>query len=500
MAPGATGTGAHGVREELRAVFAHLPADVRVVDDDLLASYAADECSPKHLAAVAPGETEHSGVPALVLLPRTTEDVVAIMRAAYAHDVPVVTRGAGSGLNGAATARTDGVVLSTRRMDRVLEVDPLERLAVAQPGVVTGDLREQVAAQGLFYPPDPGSVGWSTIGGNVATNAGGMCCVKYGVTGDFVIGLEAVLADGTVMRTGRRTVKGVAGYDLTSLLVGSEGTLAVITEVTVRLVPAPAPPQTLVASFETLAAAGEAVEALVHDGVVLSMLEVLDRTTLRAVTARTRMDLGDPAALLIAQADDADARTTLARAGALCEKSGAEVVVSDDSSESEALMEARRQALPALEALGDWVLDDVCVPRGRVVDLLTTIEGIAEREGLTIGVFGHAGDGNMHPTLIHDASDPDSVAAMQRAFSAITAAALDLGGTITGEHGVGRLKRDWLRRELDDGAYAASVALKRALDPRGILNPGSVLPEDAGDDEDLDHRPHAYANPRRHHA
>ncbi|QWC84693.1 FAD-binding protein [Nocardioidaceae bacterium] len=463
-------------RERVRAVFAELDRALLVDDEDLLGSYARDEVPPSLLTSSEPAEAALLGPPALVLLPRTTADVSRMLRLAYEGDVPVVTRGAGSGLGAAATARVDGVVLSTRRMTGTVEVDPLERLAVAQPGVVTAELRTAAAAAGLFYPPDPGSLAWSTIGGNVATNAGGMCCVKYGVTGDYVLALEAVLADGTVLRTGRRTAKGVAGYDLTSLLVGSEGTLAVVTEVTVRLVPAPQTPMTLVASFDSLGRAGEAVEALVHDGVSLSALEVLDRTTLRAVAAHTGMDLGEPAAMLLAQADDAGGHATIARAAGLCEKVGAEVVVSDDAVESAALMEARRQALPALEVLGDWLLDDVCVPRGRVVALLEAVERIAADTGLTIGVFGHAGDGNMHPTLIHDASDPASVAAMRRAFDAVTRAALDLGGTVTGEHGVGRLKRDWLRTELDDGAYAASVALKQALDPRGILNPGAVLP------------------------
>ncbi|CAB4740534.1 unannotated protein [freshwater metagenome] len=413
--------------------------------------------------------------------PRTTADVAAALAIAHAHHVPVVVRGAGSGLAGAATAPPGSVVLSTARMARVLELDPVERLAVVQPGVVTADLRAAAAQAGLAYPPDPGSVAFSTIGGNVATDAGGMCCVKYGVTGDFVLGLEVVWADGTVSRTGRRTVKGVAGYDLTSLLVGSEGTLGVVTEVTLRLMPAPPPALTLVATFGTLTAAGEAVGALVGAGLDLSALEVMDRTTLAAVDDLTGMGLAGgagpdrrtPAAMLLVQSDSPAAAEVLARAAALC-TDAADLAVAQDPAEGEALMEARRQALPALERLGDWILDDVCVPRSRVVALLQRVEEVAATYGLVIGVFGHAGDGNMHPTIVHDRSDPASVAA-QRAFDAITAAALDLGGTITGEHGVGRLKRSWLARELDPGTLAASRAVKAALDPRGILNPGAVL-------------------------
>ena len=453
--------------------FDRLGPDLVTTDPEVVASFARDEA-----ALGVQGGAGGAG-PLAVVSPRSTADVAAVLAIAHEHRVPVVVRGAGSGLSGAAAAPDGSVVLSTRRLARVLEVDPVERLAVVQPGVVTGDLRAAAADAGLFYPPDPGSVAFSTVGGNVATNAGGMCCVKYGVTGDFVLGLEVVLADGTVARTGRRTAKGVAGYDLTALVVGSEGTLGVITEITVRLLPAPGPARTLVATFPSLGAAGAAVAAVTRAGLDLSMLEVMDRTTLDAVDRLTGMGLGadgTPAAMLLAQGDGGSAAAALEAMAVLCGDAGAEdVVVADDAAEGEALLEARRQALPALERLGDWILDDVCVPRGRVVDLLEGIERVAAAQALTIGVFGHAGDGNMHPTIVHDAADPASVAAAARAFDAITSLALDLGGTITGEHGVGRLKRDWLARELDPGAMAMSRAVKVALDPRGILNPGCVL-------------------------
>ncbi|MBM7509913.1 glycolate oxidase [Nocardioides salarius] len=453
--------------------FDRLGPDLVTTDPEVVASFARDEA-----ALGVQGGAGGAG-PLAVVSPRSTADVAAVLAIAHEHRVPVVVRGAGSGLSGAAAAPDGSVVLSTRRLARVLEVDPVERLAVVQPGVVTGDLRAAAADAGLFYPPDPGSVAFSTVGGNVATNAGGMCCVKYGVTGDFVLGLEVVLADGTVARTGRRTAKGVAGYDLTALVVGSEGTLGVITEITVRLLPAPGPARTLVATFPSLGAAGAAVAAVTRAGLDLSMLEVMDRTTLDAVDRLTGMGLGadgTPAAMLLAQGDGGSAAAVLEAMAVLCGDAGAEdVVVADDAVEGEALLEARRQALPALERLGDWILDDVCVPRGRVVDLLEGIERVAAAQALTIGVFGHAGDGNMHPTIVHDAADPASVAAAARAFDAITSLALDLGGTITGEHGVGRLKRDWLARELDPGAMAMSRAVKAALDPRGILNPGCVL-------------------------
>ncbi|WP_328394961.1 FAD-binding oxidoreductase [Nocardia sp. NBC_00416] len=441
------------------------PADEIVISDpDIMAAYTRDE-----------SRFTEAAVPLAVLTPRCTDEVAACLRACHELGIPVVPRGAGSGLSGGANAVTGGVVLSLHRMNAILEIDPVERLAVAQPGVVTGDLRAAVAAQGLLYPPDPGSVAFCTLGGNVATGAGGMCCVKYGVTGDFVVALEVVLADGRVMRTGTRTVKGVAGYDLTGLFVGSEGTLGVVTEITVRLVPAPGPAATVVATFTDLAAAGAAVAAITAAGVSCSAVEILDRTTLRAVDGYAKMGLGDAAAMLLVQADSPDADALLTQVAELCLAAGAEVGRSDSPEESEMLLEARRLALPALEQLGDWLLDDVCVPRAKVVELIEAVERVAADTGLTIGVFGHAGDGNLHPTVIFDRSDDVSVAAATVAFDAITAAALELGGTITGEHGVGRLKATWLTRELDPVNIAVQRELRRTFDPRGILNPGVVL-------------------------
>ena len=448
----------------LTSALGRLPAEVVQTDPDVVAGFAHDEA-----------QLVERAMPVAVLSPRTTREVAACVVAADEAGLAVVTRGAGTGLAGGANAPAGSVVLSTRRLDRILSIDVEERVAVVQPGVITADLRTAVADVGLFYPPDPGSVAISTIGGNVATNAGGMCCVKYGVTGDYVLGLEAVLADGRVMRTGRRTVKGVAGYDLTSLLVGSEGTLGVITEVTLRLRPAPPPPSTVVATFADLEDAGRAVERLSADAIDLSMLELLDATTLAAVDAHTHMGI-DAAAMLLVQTDLPEAQTTVEAVRRICDASGAvDVALTTDAAESAQLLEARRQALPALERLGDWLLDDVCVPRRAVVDLVTGIQRVAADEGLTIGVFGHAGDGNMHPTIIFDRRDPADVAAAHRAFDAITALALELGGTVTGEHGVGRLKSGWLTRELDPVALDVHHAVKAAFDPAGRLNPGNVL-------------------------
>ncbi|WP_310526534.1 FAD-linked oxidase C-terminal domain-containing protein [Nocardioides sp.] len=437
-------------------------------DPDVVASFAFDE------SRLTPRRS-----PWAVARPRDRAEVSACLRAAGVAHVPVFTRGAGSGLSGGANASDGALVVSTRRLDQILLIDEVDRIAVVQPGVVTGDLRRAVAAKGMFYPPDPGSVEMCTVGGNVATNAGGMCCLKYGVTGDFVLGIEAVLADGRTVRTGRRTIKGVAGYDLTHLFVGSEGTLGVITEITLRLLPAPGPSRAALATFSSLQSAGHAVTAVAAAGLDLSMLELMDRTVIRALEARSPMGFDDSvAAVLIAQSDAVGHDVVIEGFAQVCRGAGAtEVATAVDEQESGVLLAARRMALPALEALGDWILDDVCVPKSQVVSLLTGIERLAVDAGVTVGVFGHAGDGNMHPTIIFDASDPTSTAAAHATFEAITALALELGGTVTGEHGIGRLKSRWLDRELDPVAMQLQRQVKDLLDPHGLLNPGVIFPE-----------------------
>ena len=450
----------------LAALSRDVDDEVIITDADIIAGYAHDQ-----------SRFTDRGTPAAVLAPRTTEQVAACMSAAHRLGVAIVPRGVGSGLSGAANAIDGSVVLSLHRMNRILSIDPANRVAVVQPGVVTSELRAAAAASRLFYPPDPGSVDFSTLGGNIATNAGGMCCVKYGVTADFVLALKVVLADGRVLRTGHRTVKGVAGYDLTRLFVGSEGTLGIITEATMRLVSTPHPAHTLVAPFPHVTGAGRAVTAIIEAGLTPSMLEILDHTTVRAVDAMTRMGLGDDVqALLLIQSDDPDAAHVLRRIEQLCLDHGAgETAISDNPGEGAMLLEARRLALPTLEQLGDWLLDDVCVPLTKVTPLIESIELIADRHALTIGVFGHAGDGNLHPTIIYDERDPASRNSALAAFNDITRCALELGGTVTGEHGVGRLKKQWLAAELDGTAFAVHLAVKQALDPQHILNPSAVF-------------------------
>jgi glycolate oxidase len=446
-----------------------------LTDPDLLRSYQHDE------ADLVP-----FGTPAVVVRPRTTGQVSEVLRAATRHRTPVIPQGARSGLAGGANAIDGAIVLSLVAMNEILDIDAANRIAVVQPGVVNAQLRRAVAAQGLYYPPDPGSWEQSTIGGNVSTDAGGMCCVKYGVTSEYVIGLEVVLASGEVLTCGRRTAKGVAGYDLTSLFVGSEGTLGVITEITVKLRPAPEPSLTLVAVFDTFPAAGAAVSAVVQSGLQPSLLEVIDRVALSAIEAYRPMDLPTAAAALLIASVDSGSRAPddLAAIAAMCHQAqAADVFVAGDTTEADALLAARRLAHPALEAFattlfpvgGGIMVDDVAVPRTRLVELIEGIERIAADHGVVVATVGHAGDGNLHPIIVIDRSDPLSLAQGQKVFDAIMALGLSLGGTSTGEHGVGLLKRDWLAREIGPTGLKAHRSIKAALDPDNILNPGKIF-------------------------
>ncbi|SDP84411.1 FAD-binding oxidoreductase [Lentzea jiangxiensis] len=439
-----------------------------LTDADVTASYQRD------MMPLAP-----YGSPLAVVFPVSTEQVQAVVRACARHRVPIVPRGAGSGLSGAANAIEGCVVLVTTKMNAIVEIDADNRLAVVEPGVVNLDLRGAVEKNGLFYPPDPSSYDWCTIGGNLSTNAGGLCCVKYGVTTDSVLGLEVVLADGEVLRTGRRTVKGVAGYDLAKLFIGSEGTLGVITQATLALRPLPQAPATLVAAFGSTATAGAAVSRIVREGLVPSLMEIMDRTSIEAVEQYLRTEIGAGpgcAALLICQSDSGgeQARHELQQIEAICDE--AELVhATHDVNEGRDLLTARRAVLTALEIYGSWLTDDVCVPRTRIAELIQGCEDIAEEVGLKIAVVGHAGDGNMHPTIVYDPTDADQFARARKAFDDILALGLSLGGTITGEHGVGKIKREWLAKEIGPVGLRVHREVKRALDPENLFNPGSMF-------------------------
>ncbi|OII64259.1 FAD-binding oxidoreductase [Streptomyces sp. CC53] len=446
---------------------AGLPPEALLTDPDVTASYARDMAG--FCAA---------GAPAVVVLPRTVEQVQHVMRTATALRVPVVPQGARTGLSGAANAIDGCIVLSLTRMDRILEVNPVDRVAVVEPGVVNAALSRAVAAHGLHYPPDPSSWETCTIGGNIGTASGGLCCVKYGVTAEYVLGLDVVLADGRLLSTGRRTAKGVAGYDLTRLFVGSEGSLGVVVRAVLALRPKPPAQLALAAEFASTAEACAAVCAIMERGHTPSLLELMDRTTLQAVNRLGGMGLPDTtAALLLAAFDTPEPAADLAAVAELCTGAGAtQVVPAEDAAESALLLQARRMALPALETLSSaTMIDDVCVPRSRLAEMLDGTAAIAAEHGLTIGVCAHAGDGNTHPVVCFDQHDPDESRRARASFDAVMALGLELGGTITGEHGVGLLKKDWLARELGPVALELHRAVKDAFDPLGILNPGKLF-------------------------
>ncbi|MHA5054151.1 FAD-binding oxidoreductase [Streptomyces sp. SD15] len=438
-----------------------LPPDRLTTDPVTLAGYATDRSG-----------TRPDGIPAAVVHARRTEDVTVTLRHAHALRVPVVPRGAGTGLSGGATAGEGALVLDLAGMNRILELSPDDQLAVVEPGVITAELDRAAAAHGLRYAPDPASAALSTIGGNIATNAGGLRCAKYGVTRDSVLGLEAVLADGTVVRTGRRTVKGVTGYDLTALLTGSEGTLAVITSATVRLRPVPVATATLAAYFASFEAAAEASYAIGRAGVEPALAELVDGPVLHAIDPALR-ERG--AALLLVQCDGAGAAAEAAAVGRLLAPRATTVETTSDPAEAETLLAARRLALPALERLGRPLIEDIAVPRSRLAEAVREIRAISVRHDVPVFTIAHAADGNLHPIIVVDPSLPGLPDAAWEAAGEIFALALRLGGTLTGEHGVGVLKRQWVADELGPVAHTLQRRIKDAFDPLGILNPGKGL-------------------------
>ncbi|MFJ2008041.1 FAD-binding oxidoreductase [Streptomyces chartreusis] len=443
-----------------------LPPESVATDPDITAAYRRDMAG--FCAA---------GAPAVVVHPTTVEQVQHVMRTATKLRVPVVPQGARTGLAGAANAVDGCVVISLTRMNKILAIDQVDRIAIVEPGVVNADLSRAVAQHGLAYPPDPSSWESCTIGGNIGTASGGLCCVKYGVTAEYVLGLDVVLSDGRLLRTGRRTAKGVAGYDITRLFVGSEGTLGIVVQAVLALRPAPGPQLALAAEFPSAASACDAVCAVMAGGHTPAVMELMDRTSIRAVNSMTKMGLPETTeALLLVASDGPDPAADLEAVGELCLAAGAsEVVPASDAAESELLLAARRMALPALERLGATLIDDVALPRTQLASMIDGVAAIADRFDVTIGVCAHAGDGNTHPVVAFDAADPAAVARAHESFDAIMALGLELGGTITGEHGVGLLKKDWLARELGPVSLGIQQDIRAVFDPLGILNPGKVL-------------------------
>jgi len=426
-------------------------------------------------------EYQRPGRPLGIAFPRSTDEVSTLVTMAAEHEVPLVPRGAGTGLSGGAVAVDGAITIVLTEMDRILEIDADNLLVVTQPGVINADLGAAVAERGLFYPPDPASYKDCTIGGNLAENAGGLRCVKYGVTGDYVLGLEVVLADGEVIRTGGRVVKDVMGYDLTHLFVGSEGTLGIITEATLRLRPQPGPKVTMLAFFASIAAAGDAVSRMTRAGLVPVTLELMDRRTIGAVEAALHIGLApDAEAMLLIESDAtlSAAEAELDLAEEACRSAGASSLLrADDPARADVLREARRKAYWSLEQQGVARMEDVGVPRSRVAELLLAIEERARQHGIDVGIYGHAGDGNFHPTFVLDPDDPDAASRIDAVRADIYADVLGLGGTVSGEHGTGTVKRGFLTKQRGVRHVEAMRAIKTALDPQGILNPGKVFPD-----------------------
>ncbi|MET8006467.1 FAD-binding oxidoreductase [Nonomuraea glycinis] len=452
--------------EPIDALVKSLPDGRVLTDPDVADSYARDR------TFVEPGK------PLGVVLAASRDDVVTTLRWASEHRVPVVPRGAGTGLAGGATASEGALILSLARMTAIKELSPADEIAVVEPGVITADLDRAAREHGLMYAPDPSSYEISTIGGNLATNAGGLRCVKYGVTRDSALGLEVVLADGRILDTGRRTMKGVTGYDLTGLFVGSEGTLGVITSATVRLRRAPvAAPATFAAEFGSLRDAGAAVSAIMAAGCQPSLMELLDRGTLQAIDDWRNIGLeSGTMAMLIGQSDASDGQAMAERMERICLDNGASfVAVSTSPQETEELIGLRRMAYQAKERLGACLVEDVCVPRSVLPEMITAIDAAGARHGVRICTVAHAGDGNLHPVFIFEHGTAEPPAEVWAAADEVFTRALELGGTLTGEHGVGLLKQRWLALESGPVAQEVQKGIKAVFDPLGLLNPGKAI-------------------------
>lgn len=420
-------------------------------------------------------------VPDAILRPADAAQISEVLALANEERFPVVPRGAGTGLSGGSVASSGGVVLDLTRMDRVIEVDAGNQHMVVEPGVITAAIVAQAEKIGLLYPPDPGSVKVSTIGGNVAENAGGLRAGKYGVTRNYLMQLCGVSPTGGLFQSGARTRKCVAGYDLVSLMCGSEGTLGVITEVTLRLVPLPKHRRSMVATFADASTAGQAVSNIISDGLVPATLEIIDNFTLRVIEDYAHLGLPvDAGALLLAEFDGL-VKCAVEEEGQLgmrvLSESGASTVQqADDAAERDRIWQARRMALAALSrAKPTSILEDVTVPLPKLAEMIARVEGIGRANRVSVGTFGHAGDGNLHPTILADERDEDEMKRVEVAVEQLIAAALELGGTVSGEHGIGFCKAPFLTQEVGQGSMEVMRSIKRALDPNNILNPGKFV-------------------------
>ena len=433
-----------------------------ISDPEITASYSKDQ-APFALHQPA----------ALVLLAKSTQEVSKAVAYANAHNIPVVARGAGSGLSGGANATADSLVISLEKMNSIVEIDETNMIARVQAGVINLDLDKAAELKGLAYLPDPASRDWSTIGGNAATNAGGMCCVKYGVTSAHVRALTVVMADGEIVNLGSATKKAVTTLDLTRLMIGSEGTLGIITELVVGLAVRPETPATIIATFPHIKSAAAAAAALLK--FKPSMLEIIDQTTLKAVEAWHPLGFEIAGSVLLMQLDEDQDRAD--EVLELCTRfEMIDGAASTEAADAVEFIRVRKLAYPALERLGATLLDDVAVPISKIAELVERVEALSTKYDLTIGIFGHAGDGNMHPTIVHDHGDIQAQERAIAAFGEIVEIAQSLGGTASGEHGIGSIKQGFAANELSPAVIELQRAIKKAFDPKGILNPGKKLP------------------------
>ncbi|SDY50031.1 glycolate oxidase [Evansella caseinilytica] len=423
---------------------------------------------------------DYQTLPDAVVKPRSTKDVANIIKLCNEFHIPLVPRGSGTNLCAGTTPLHSGIVMIFNHMNRILEIDEDNLTAVVQPGVITLDLIHAVEEKELFYPPDPSSMKISTIGGNINECSGGLRGLKYGVTKDYVTGLEFVLPNGEIVRTGGKLAKDVAGYDLTSLLVGSEGTLAVVTEATLKLLPKPEAKQTMLAMYSSLEAAGETVSSIIANKIIPATLEFLDQATIQAVEAFAGIGLPTEAGAVLLMEQDGPVEVVqrdMKKMKELCEAGGAfSVNVAASAAEGEALMQARRAALSALARLKPTtILEDATVPRSKIAEMVRAIVNIAEKNNVQICTFGHAGDGNLHPTCMTDVRNKEEMERVEKAFEEIFAKAIQLGGTITGEHGVGVMKSPYLAWKIGEEGVKAMAAVKQAFDPNNIMNPGKIF-------------------------
>lgn len=420
-----------------------------------------------------------SEMPDVVVTPTKKEQVIEVVKYAAKHKLPLYTRGSGTNLSGGTIPIKKGIVMSMLKMNNILEVDPENLTATVEPGVIIQDLNNAVGKHGLIYPPDPGTVTTATMGGSVAENSGGLRGLKYGVTKHYVMGLEVVLANGEITRFGGKTVKNVTAYDMVKLFTGSEGTLGIITEIIVKVIPAPEDRKTMLAVFDNLDDAAKTITGIIANKVIPATLEIMDNVTIRTVENYAKIGLPiDAEAVLLIEVDGIP-EVVVKEAEAVakvCKENNGELRIAETAEEREKLWTARRAALPSLAQVSPTtVLEDATVPRSKIPDMLKALKEIAKKYDLTIGTFGHAGDGNLHPTILTDERNKEEMERVHKAVDEIFAVALELGGTLSGEHGIGIAKIKYLEQEFGAAGVEAMKAVKRALDPDNIFNPGKVV-------------------------